>query len=135
MIVPFAGDPEEITPIIKLRRAVSVHRAMDHHRRHARLVYLGDALHIGLVVGVGETFVMHHDIIALGPVGILVQRNHRLGAAPALVDDFPIHLRMLGHAGDQRLTLEHIIVAATAGNQQRLDGFLFVLAVQSKRQD
>ena len=132
MIVFLAGDAEKIAPIIKGRRAVGVHRAMDHHRRHAGLVRFGDALHVSLVVGVGETFVVHHHVVALGPVGILVQRNHRLGAAAAFVDDLPVHFRVLRHAGDQCLTLEHIVVAATTGNQECLDGLLFVFGKQAQ---
>jgi len=135
MIVFLAGDSEKIAPIIKGRRAVGVHRAMDHHRGHAGLVYLGDTLHVGFVVGVGETFVVHHHVVAFGPVGILVQRNHRPGAAATFIDDLPIHLRVLRHAGDQRLALEYVIVAATTGDQQRFDRILFISADQARRAD
>ena len=86
MIMALAGTTKEIAQVIKLRRAVSVHRAMDHHCRHAGFVHLGDALHVRLVVGVGETLVVYHHVKALGPVGVLVQQYHRPRPLAAFID-------------------------------------------------
>ena len=119
MIMPPARHPEEFPPVIHARRAIGVHGAMDHHRRHARLVRRRDLADVICVRRVRKTLVMHHHVVALRPIRVVVKREHRLRAGAALLHDLPLHGREPAHGVRQRLALEFVIVATPAGDEQR----------------
>ena len=72
VIVPAARYTEELSPLIDLRSAVCMHRAMNHHRRHSSLVDFGNLVDIRLISRIRKTLIMNHDIVTLGPVGIII---------------------------------------------------------------
>jgi hypothetical protein len=141
MIVVFAGDAEKLPPVVNLRRAIRVHGAMNHHGRHARVVGRGDFAEVNLVGRVGETFVVNDDVVALGPVGIVVEGNSARVPLPPSITTVQSTGASLVHGVGELLGLERVIVAATAGDQQGAQGFGFrgrtggVAAISSRLAD
>ena len=122
MIVPPAGHAEKLAPQVRPGRAIGVHGAMNHHRRDARLVRLHNLADVIRVRGVSETLVMHHHVIAFGPVWIVVEGNLRLGAAAAFIHDGPFHLRQPAHGVRERDDLERIVVKTATRDEQCTQG-------------
>ena len=122
VVVAAARDAEELAPIVNRRGAVGVHRAVNHDGGFAGLVGGGDFADVGGVSGVGEALVVHDDVVGLGPVRIVVERNLRRGALAALVDDGPRDVAKFLRALEVGLGLEIVVVAAAAGDEQRAHG-------------
>lgn len=72
------GDPAELEPIV-VADPVAVHRAVHEDRRHTLLMLGEDLLQKGRVLDVGETLVVEDDVIALRPIGFVVDRDRMIG--------------------------------------------------------
>ena len=101
---------------------------MNHHRRHAVKVRLGDVLDKLGVGHVAKTLVMHDHVVALGPVGFFVNAHAMVpdDSAPrtaALEQDVPGDVGARADAFRQDRFLRHIIVAAAAGDEEGVNGF------------
>ena len=71
MFVVFAGDTQELAPIIDFGFAVRMHRTMNHNRIGSSTVRLRDAANVGGVVGIGEALVVNYHVETVGPLGSL----------------------------------------------------------------
>ena len=127
MLMTATGHTKKLAPVVGFGRAIGVHRAVNHHRRYAFLMGVGDTTDVILINRVGKALVMHHHVVALGPVGIAIKINLGLGSSAAFVDHLPLNLGLLSHTLYQRLALELIVVTATAGDQQCPHWFLLFL--------
>ena len=126
VLVVLAGDAQKFSPIIDVGGPVRVHRAVNDDGVDSSLVRPRDLSDISRIRRVGETFVVDDDVVAVGPFGVFVERDFSLRPFAALVDDLPfgsdaLVLQSLLH----RLSLEVVIVAATAGDQQNFDRGVF----------
>ena len=77
-------DPQAFAPFIGSRMAITVDRAMNHHRRDAFAMRLGnmiDKIHVGHVA---KAFVMHDHVVAFGPIGLFVDAHAMVADAAAL---------------------------------------------------
>ena len=121
LLWPVSGrlQPDELEPIVG-PRPVAVHRAVQVDRRNTVLVGVQDVPDIRLLRHIGRAFVVNDHVVALGPVGIVVDVEPRLGALVGRVDD-----RHLGHHARfdpafEDVLLLRIVVTAASQNQQCL---------------
>jgi len=102
--------------------AIGMHRAMNHDRWNLRSsVRVDDPLHERPILDGAETFVVNHEVVTVDPITLLL--NVRFDAAlTSVLQDRPLNVAdALRQAFGEALFLILIIVAATAGNQQRAD--------------
>ena len=123
VIVAAGGNAEEFTPRVFGHRAVGVHRTVDDDGGRAGAVGGEDLGDVGGVVGVGETFVVHDDVVGFGPLGVFVELDLALGGFAAFVDDGPGDGAVGFEALGKHFGLEVVVVAATAGDEQGAEGF------------
>ena len=116
------GDAAELEPLVRTG-AVAMHRAVQHDRWHARAVRLEDAVEPRRVLHVGEALVVDHHVVALGPVGIFVERDPRIGAIPALQHHGHLDVGPLAQALGEDVLLRRIVMATAAGDQQYAERF------------
>ena len=123
LLMAHGGDAQQFAPFVGdfIRGAIAVHGAMQHHGRHTGIaVSRCDALHKCLVADGAEAFVVHHHIVILDPVFFLVDGKLVGTTGAALVQNGPVHVGAFTDAlADDQLLLG-IIMAATAGDEQRL---------------
>jgi hypothetical protein len=74
---------------------------------------------------IGEALVVHDDVVGFGPVRVFVEFDFGVLGGAALVDDGPRDGAKFLGGGDERFRLEGVVVTATAGDEERTDGFGF----------
>ncbi len=70
---------------------------------------------------------MDDYIVLLGPVWIVVQFGLKVLGLSSFLNDGPLYRRVLRDASGEGLLLEVVVVAATTGNEERVDGGVFAL--------
>ena len=122
--VAMRGDAAELEPFAGAI-AIAVHAAVDQHAGQTLPVGFDDGFGPFGVLGIGEALVVHHDVVALVPVGLLIERDLAGGGGTALVDHHPLDAGPGGGAlGDDQL-LRLVVMAAAAGDQERLQVRIF----------
>ena len=120
-------DTEMLEPLVG---AVSkaVHRAMQMHRRDG-LVSIENVLHDLEVLVACGALVVNHQVIALGPIGIVVNRERRVHRFVVGPPDIDADVGPFLNALVEQLVLGGIVMTAAASDEQDLEGFggLFLL--------
>lgn len=117
VIVPAARHAQELAPVVNLCGSVRVHGAMDYDRVNASLVCFGDLTDVLGIGRIGEALVVNDHVIALGPVRVVVETDHRRRARSTLVHNGPIDddVSFL-RSRDELIRLERVIVATSRGH-------------------
>ncbi len=121
--------------IVGVADAIAVHATVEIHAGDAVAVRLEDTLDHGWVIDVGGAFVMDDQVVALGVIGVAVDRQGWVRAAIRNIDD--VHHRV-GPRLDallQDVFLLRVIVATAAGDQQDLERFGFVSSRRRARNE
>ena len=71
----------------KALAAITVHAAVQDNRRQALAMRLENAIDHGQVFDAGRALIMDHEIVALGPIGLFVNRVQVLRALIGIVGD------------------------------------------------
>ncbi len=111
---------DKLKPLV-VSCAIAVHGAVDQQRRQALAMRADDVVDEILVLDRGKALVVHHDIKALGPVTVLVQRYLRIRGAPSLAGDGPDHVGPGGDTSCQDQLLAVVVMTAPARDKQGLD--------------
>jgi hypothetical protein len=98
-----------------------MHRAVKVNRRDG-FVNLQDILHDLQVLVRSGTFIVDDDVIPGGPIGIVVDREWRIGRAVIGPDDIDADIGPFLNALVEDLVLGLIIVTATSGDEEGLEG-------------
>ena len=125
VLIPLGVGRAGLHWFAEVAEAVGVHGAVEVHAGDAlavRCEHAGDDLRVGLV---GGAFVVDHHVVALGVVGVAEDGQRRVGA-------FVWRVHVIDNDVDPRLEplleqvfLLGVIVAATTGDQQCTQRFLF----------
>ena len=110
----------------RIADAIAVHGAVEIDAGYAVAMRLEDAFDHGLVIDVGGAFVMDHDVVALGVIGIAVDGDGRLGARILLrgvagINDVDLDVGAFLEAVLEDVFLGRVVVAATAGDEKDLE--------------
>lgn len=115
-------NADEFEPVA-FARAIRVHGTMQVDGRQAFFVGSENVAHGLGVFYVGATFVVNHDVVAFGPVGLFVHFEFGFGRFVGRVNHGDFDVRPGLDALLQDFRLGFVIVAAAAENQERLQGF------------
>ena len=102
--------------------AVAVHRAVEVHGGDAGAVRGKDVVHVGDILHVGGALVVDDDVVALGPVRLLIRRERRLRAAVEGMHRVHLDVRAGFEALLEDEVLHGVVVAAAAGEEQHAQG-------------
>ena len=125
LLMAYCGDTEEFAPFVGdfVCRAIAMHGAVQHHRWDPRITMSrSNPFHKGFVTNCAETFVVHDDIKVLNPILLLVNGEAVGASSAALVENGPTYVGTLADALADDGFLLCVIMAATAGDQQGLEG-------------
>ena len=113
-------DADELEPVIAAG-AVAVHGAVQVDRGKAVAVRGENVLDVGDLGDVGRAFVVDDDVVPGGPVGGVVHFEAGFGAGVARVDLGDLHIRPRLDAPLEQVFLAGVVVAAAAGDEERLE--------------
>ena len=126
-----AGLQTEVLEPKIISLAEGMHRAMQMHRRN-RFVSLENILQDFRVLIRSGTFVVDNNVVSLGPIGVLVNRQRRIGRAIPGPDNIDPHIGTLLNPLVEDLVLLDVVVATATGDEEGFEwagtvfgGFLF----------
>ncbi len=109
-------DAEVLEPRIRAR-AEAVHGAVQMHGGDG-LMHIQDALHQRHVLHAGGALVMDDDVVALGPVRIVIERQRRHDGLVIRPHHIHLHIRPCLDALAQDHMLLGIIMTAAPGDEE-----------------
>ena len=133
MVVTLAGHAQELAPVVDLRGSISVHRTVNHNRVGTFFVRLGNFPNVVGIACASEAFVVDDAVVALSPMGVVVELQLRTRAGSSLMHDRPVDDDVTFFRGfDQLLSLVRVVVAAPVGDDQDVQWLFFCVLCEEK---